>query len=277
MKAFRHSGLLAVILLLTVLLAACGGTTMTPTTTTTTQGTNNGNTMNNNNAGTMTGTPMANANNTNAGDMNNGGNAGDMNNQNMNGNMDAPNMNNAGAMNNGGNNAGNMNNGGNYGNNGGNMNTPTATATATNNGGNMNNNGNMAANMVINVTPSMNGNMNAFVHTGKAKINGNWVNVLITNKGFVLYYYMADKPFVSNCTAVDNCNKDWPPLLAPQGMMNVSASMHLPKYLTVHKTANGAQVCYDGHPLYTYAEDQEPLKGTGRGQDNLWYLVGFLL
>jgi hypothetical protein len=60
-------------------------------------------------------------------------------------------------------------------------------------------------------------------------------------------------------------------------MMTVSSSMTLPRQLSVHQTANGAQVFYDGHALYTYAADMQAGVATGRGQDMVWYLVGFTL
>jgi predicted lipoprotein with Yx(FWY)xxD motif len=146
--------------------------------------------------------------------------------------------------------------------------TPTATSNM-----NTNNNGNMMDGITI--TPSMGGNMAAFIHTGMATINGNQVNVLMTNKGFAVYYYRADTMFKATCTG--QCAHDWPPVLAPQGMMTVSSSMPLPRQLSVHQTPNGAQVFYDGHALYTYASDMQPGTATGRAQDMQWYLVGFTL
>lgn len=149
--------------------------------------------------------------------------------------------------------------------------TPTATSNMNNN--TMNNNGTMMDGITI--TPSMGGNMTAFIHTGVAAINGNKVNVLMTNKGFAVYYYRADTMFKATCTS--QCAHDWPPVLAPQGMMTVSSSMTLPRQLSVHQTLNGAQVFYDGHALYTYAADMQPGTATGRAQDMQWYLVGFTL
>ena len=146
--------------------------------------------------------------------------------------------------------------------------TPTATSTM-----NTNNNGNMMDGITI--IPSMGGNTATFIHTGMATINGNKVNVLMTNKGFAVYYYRADTLLKATCTG--QCANDWPPVLAPQGMMTVSSSMPLPRQLSVHQTANGAQVFYDGHALYTYAADAQPGIATGRAQDMQWYLVGFLL
>ena len=127
----------------------------------------------------------------------------------------------------------------------------------------------------IAIVPGMGGNMGAFIHTGVATINGNKVNVLMTNKGFAVYYYRADPMFKATCTG--QCAQDWPPVLAPQGMMTVSSSMALPRQLSVHQTPNGAQVFYDGHALYTYAADMHAGTATGRAQGMVWYLVGLTL
>ena len=156
--------------------------------------------------------------------------------------------------------------------------TPKATSTMnTSNNGNMNNNNMNNNNMMggITIVPGMGGNMGAFIHTGVATINGAKVNVLMTNKGFAVYYYRADPMLKATCTG--QCAHDWPPILAPQGMMTISSSMTLPRQLSVHQTANGAQVFYDSHALYTYAADMQPGTATGRAQDMLWYLVGFTL
>ena len=151
--------------------------------------------------------------------------------------------------------------------------SPTATSNMNNNNMNTNNNSNMMDGITI--TPTMGGSMAAFIHTGTATINGNKVTVLMTNKGFAVYYYRADTMLKATCTG--QCAYDWPPVLAPQGMMTVSSSMTLPKQLSVHQTANGAQVFYDGHALYTYAADKQAGTATGRAQDMQWYLVGLTL
>ena len=154
--------------------------------------------------------------------------------------------------------------------------TPTTTSNMnTNNNGNMNNNNNSNMMGGITIVPGMGGNMGAFIHTGVATINGNKVNVLMTNKGYAVYYYRADTKFKATCTG--QCAQNWPPILAPQGMMTVSSTTALPRQLSVHQTPNGAQVFYDGHALYTYAADMQPGTATGRAQGMLWYLVGLTL
>jgi len=227
--------LIAITVLLAVLLVACGGTANQGTATTAANQGTN-NAQNDNNAGNMNnGTPM-----TNATPMTN----------------ETP-MANATPMTNG---------------------TPMANATPMTNENPMDDGMPMdQGNMMnpITITPSMAGNMNAFIHTGKVTIKGNTVDVLLTNKNFAVYYYKPDTKFKATCTG--ECAKDWPPVLAPKGMMTVNSSVPLPKQLSVRQTANGAQVFYDGHALYTYAEDKQAANATGRGDEMKWYLVGTLL
>ncbi len=120
-----------------------------------------------------------------------------------------------------------------------------------------------------------NGDMKAFIHTVFVTLNGKKVHVLTNNKGFLLYYYTKDTMMTSKCTGA--CAQDWPPLLAPKGTMTITSSIRLPRKLAVHMTANGNQVFYDGHPLYTYAGDMQAGQFNGRGMDNAWYLVGLTL
>jgi predicted lipoprotein with Yx(FWY)xxD motif len=140
---------------------------------------------------------------------------------------------------------------------------PTAVAQKNNTMGTqttMGNNGNMA------------GSNNALIHTTMVKLNGKMITVLTNAKGMILYYKLNDPRPASACTGA--CATAWPPVLAnTMNMMMVSSSMQLPYKLTVYKTANGSQVEYDGHPLYTYAGDMTPGQFTGRGMGNVWYLV----
>jgi predicted lipoprotein with Yx(FWY)xxD motif len=137
----------------------------------------------------------------------------------------------------------------------GGMTHPTATAATNMGGGNMQNN-------------------TAFIKTTQVKINGKMVVVLTNAKGMILYYKLNDPRPASSCTGM--CAQDWPPVLA-KGMTMISSSMTLPHKLAVYMTANGNQVEYDGHPLYTYAGDMAPGQFAGRGMDNVWYLVSTTL
>jgi predicted lipoprotein with Yx(FWY)xxD motif len=140
---------------------------------------------------------------------------------------------------------------------------PTTVAQKNNTVGTqttMGNNGNMA------------GSNNALIHTTMVKLNGKMITVLTNAKGMILYYKLNDPRPASACTGT--CATAWPPVLAnTMNMMMVSSSMQLPHKLIVYKTANGNQVEYDGHPLYTYAGDMTPGMFSGRGMGNVWYLV----
>lgn len=124
-------------------------------------------------------------------------------------------------------------------------------------------------------TTTTTGNNSAFIQTTIVMINGKQVHVLTTSKGYILYYYMKDTMLTSNCTG--GCAKAWPPLLAPSGATTISSSVMLPKKLSIHMTANGNQVFYDGHALYTYTADMKPGQFSGRGMGNAWYLAGITL
>jgi predicted lipoprotein with Yx(FWY)xxD motif len=125
------------------------------------------------------------------------------------------------------------------------------------------------------VTPAttMPGNT-AFIKTTQVKINGKMVVVLTNAKGMILYYKLNDPRPASACTGA--CAQSWPPVLA-KGMTMISTSMNLPHKLAVYMTANGNQVEYDGHPLYTYVGDMTPGQFAGRGLGNVWYLVSTAL
>jgi len=145
--------------------------------------------------------------------------------------------------------------------------TPMAKPTAV-----AQKNNNMGTKTTMGNNSNMGGSNNALIHTTMVKLNGKMITVLTNAKGMVLYYKLNDARPASACTSA--CATAWPPVLAnTMNMMMVSSSMQLPHKLTVYKTANGSQIEYDGHPLYTYAGDMTPGMFTGRGMGNVWYLV----
>ena len=145
--------------------------------------------------------------------------------------------------------------------------TPTAKSTTV-----AQKNNNMGTQTTMGNNGNMSGSNNALIHTTMVKLNGKMITVLTNAKGMILYYKLNDPRPASACTGA--CATAWPPVLAnTMNMMMVSSSMQLPHKLMVYKTANGNQVEYDGHPLYTYAGDMTPGMFAGRGIGNVWYLV----
>ena len=75
--------------------------------------------------------------------------------------------------------------------------------------------------------------------------------ILTTLSGMTLYYLTSDVATAPKCAGA--CLTHWPPLLStttPVGMAGFSGAW------TVVQNANGAQVAYDGHLLYQFANDK---------------------
>ncbi len=91
--------------------------------------------------------------------------------------------------------------------------------------------------------------------------------------GRVVYLWEKDKTTKSECN--DACAQAWPPVTtstAPHAGGKVNASM-----LGMTKRADGTtQVTYNGHPLYYYAEDEQPGQTKGQGSKEFgagWYVL----
>jgi predicted lipoprotein with Yx(FWY)xxD motif len=72
----------------------------------------------------------------------------------------------------------------------------------------------------------------------------------------------TDRPPTTVCAG--GCARVWPSLLAT-GSATPSSAAPLPGTLSVQTTANGTQVAYNGHPLYTYMGDSGPAQTNGEG------------
>jgi predicted lipoprotein with Yx(FWY)xxD motif len=104
----------------------------------------------------------------------------------------------------------------------------------------------------------------AVVKTATATVMGQSETILTDSKGDTLYYYKSDTATSSACTG--SCLSDWPPLLSSGGAPTSPSS--LPGKLAVLSDANGMQVTYNGHPLYTFIGDTAPGMVSGEGVNN---------
>lgn len=108
------------------------------------------------------------------------------------------------------------------------------------------------------------------VRIATAKVKGKSVSILATPKGLTLYYFTPDTAAKTACTGV--CAKAWPPLVftgsgTPLDDASLSGS------LKVLNGANGNQLEYNGHLLYTYTGDTLPSQATGEGLFGKWFIV----
>ena len=98
-----------------------------------------------------------------------------------------------------------------------------------------------------------------------ATIDG--VTVLTNTRGFTLYMFAPDTGTASKCNG--SCAQIWPPVTGP-----VVAGSGITGTLGTIKRADGTtQATYNGHPLYTYADDTQPGQAKGNGIKGVWHEV----
>jgi predicted lipoprotein with Yx(FWY)xxD motif len=99
------------------------------------------------------------------------------------------------------------------------------------------------------------------IKTATATVSGKSVTILTNGQGMTLYYRTSD---TSSSVCSGGCASAWPPLLT-SGSSAPTSSASLPGTLSIVQNANGSQVAYNGHPLYTFSGDKGPGQMTGRG------------
>ena len=104
--------------------------------------------------------------------------------------------------------------------------------------------------------------MSATVRTASANVAGKTETILVTSQGLPLYIYRPDTATKSLVTG--GLARLWPPLTAP-----AVAGAGVTGKVAVLKDVNGQQVTYNGHPLYTFADDHAG-QATGQGVQNFF-------
>jgi len=110
------------------------------------------------------------------------------------------------------------------------------------------------------------------ISTKQVQVHAQLVTVLTTFNGTTLYERTSDPAPGSDCSG--QCAHMWPPLLSNGAVVSTAA---IGGFLTVHMTANGKQVEYNGHPLYTYSGDTAPGQTNGQGVGNVWQTISVAL
>ena len=100
------------------------------------------------------------------------------------------------------------------------------------------------------------------LHTANVKVGQATESILVNSKGLPLYIYKPDTASISKVTG--ELAALWPPLIANHPTASGSTGT-----LSTVLTANGRQVTYNGHFLYTFAEDV-PLQVSGQNVENFF-------
>jgi predicted lipoprotein with Yx(FWY)xxD motif len=107
------------------------------------------------------------------------------------------------------------------------------------------------------------------VRLASATVKGKSVTILATPQGLTLYYFTPDTAAKAACTG--GCAKVWPPLVST-GSGTPLGDASLPGTLSVLTDANGNQVQYNDHLLYTYSGDTAQGQTTGEGLFGKWFV-----
>ena len=110
----------------------------------------------------------------------------------------------------------------------------------------------------------------AIIKTTSATVNGKSVTILTNAQGMTLYYFKPDTATKSACTG--SCASNWPPLVFT-GSGSPASDTALPGTLSVVTDANGQQVEYNGHLLYTFSGDTTPGQTNGEGIKGVWFVA----
>jgi len=113
-------------------------------------------------------------------------------------------------------------------------------------------------------------NSTSILKTASVTVNGKSTTILTNAQGMTLYYFTADTTTKAACTGA--CAGNWPPLLFT-GTGSPTSATTLPGTLTVVTNANGQQVEYNGHQLYTYSGDTAPGQTNGEGFKGKWFVA----
>jgi predicted lipoprotein with Yx(FWY)xxD motif len=85
------------------------------------------------------------------------------------------------------------------------------------------------------------------------------------DNGFSLYVFDRDPAGSSTC--VDQCARDWPPVLAPQ------EAHPLGDWTPIRRADGTLQWAYKGKPVYTFSGDTAAGQSNGDGSQGLWRLI----
>ena len=105
---------------------------------------------------------------------------------------------------------------------------------------------------------------------GAAEIEG-LGSVLVDSEGMTVYDFTVDKGTKSECYG--GCEAAWPPVTTT-GKPTAGEGAMASALGTTKRKDGTLQVTYNGHPLYTYAEDEGPGEANGQEVEGTWFVLG---
>jgi predicted lipoprotein with Yx(FWY)xxD motif len=108
------------------------------------------------------------------------------------------------------------------------------------------------------------------IRTANAAVAGKAETILVDAQGLTLYYFTPDSSTKLACSG--DCAQAWPPLLS-NGSGTPLIEAPFSGKLSIFNNANGKQIEYNGHLLYTYVKDAAPGVITGQGVGGKWFVA----
>jgi predicted lipoprotein with Yx(FWY)xxD motif len=94
--------------------------------------------------------------------------------------------------------------------------------------------------------------------------------VLVDSEGMTVYDFTVDKGTKSECYG--GCEAAWPPVTTT-GKPTAGAGAMSSALGTTKRKDGTLQVTYEGHPLYTYGDDQSPGEANGQEEEGTWFVL----
>lgn len=95
-------------------------------------------------------------------------------------------------------------------------------------------------------------------------------SVLVDSEGMTVYEFTVDNGTMSNCYG--GCEKIWPPVTTT-GKPSAGEGAMASALGTTKRKDGTEQVTYEGHPLYTFAEDEAPGEANGSEVEGTWFAL----
>jgi len=108
------------------------------------------------------------------------------------------------------------------------------------------------------------------IRVATAMVKGQSTTILTNAQGMTLYYFTPDSATKAACTG--GCAQTWPPLVF-SGSGTPLSDAPLSGKLTLLNGANGNQIEYNGHLLYTYSGDSAAGETKGEGLFGKWFVA----
>lgn len=90
--------------------------------------------------------------------------------------------------------------------------------------------------------------------------------MLVNTKGITLYFLDRDVAGSGKSTCNGNCAIQWPPVMA------VASDKPIGDYTIITRDDGKKQWAYQGKPMYTWPEDQEPGDKYGDNYNKVWHI-----